>query len=338
MKAAADDEVLITGTGSHGLVGGSNYPQALLEQLQADYTEAKEAFEPMSIQYAVSGGDGTNTFTWELRSRTTDARGRPLGWSDLLAVRPSALRLEIEAGADEKNFHRLTVMDQVATRGRVPLSLPPGTKLIRARLVRPDGSAGADAAGAAVVEGPIALVGTGENLLFIPRPSLEHPPAGLPELDGWSGLRMAQARREPGGPAADGQFLVLPSEPSYRIMAIAPGVTREIASAQIPIDPAGAGYLFSGWVSLPASSTGGILLRFFDREGKMTGSGTAWSPNPDNRWYWFSKSILPGPNRNPREVIVIPPGSAFLQIVVTTMLPVITDVRLAGLELRQLAR
>jgi hypothetical protein len=34
----------------------------------------------------------------------------------------------------------------------------------------------------------------------------------------------------------------------------------------------------------------------------------------------------------------IPPNSAFLQLVVTTMLPVVTDLRLAGLELRQLAR
>ena len=300
------------GLDDHG--GHAGDPVDFVWELQPSYittdrsnpgqSDQKKAATAQPIVYGNGGG---------LTSIGSARTGVPQ-WKGTGPVLPTRHRIEIEASRDESHFETVLSLANAATRGRASIVIPPGTRVLRARLVPP---VPADANPVPPPCPEALFLGQGDNLLSSLAPALADQTLGNPVAT-WTGVQPAFFKVEQGGP------LVGVSQAILRRST--PFVDRpEISSPRIPIQATGTGYLFSGWFSareFESAKTANygynsnwrriqFEIRFLDQEGKLIGAprsgpeGSNVPMNYDDTWSLILYRLLPAqPVAAPR-----PPGS-----------------------------
>jgi predicted Zn-dependent protease len=247
---------------------------------------------PIAFGFAPGKSAHTVDMSWCLGTTTNnngfDAMTQSGEWDDAVLVRPSGQTLVLQAAADEgRTFATIATFPQIATRGVMPVKLPPGVSLFRAVLL----PQGATAPTTAQPNGPgqprtssLALFGAGANLLENPDLAVTKNAAGLPAITGWNGLWPDAISEEKGGPAPDHR---------YRSLARfnTPGISQ-IMSSPVPITP-GTTYVLSGWMR--GAFNVGVYLR--DAGGKQVEQRMLNGGGQNTSWKHFSCRIgtrIPG--------------------------------------------
>jgi thioredoxin-like negative regulator of GroEL len=319
------------------LANGNNYFKQRLDDAQNELSFAKGEKSKVGLVYGIvpkkGKKEGDVQFFWDVVPGNSQNNGGYFSrsaWAEGGTTHPTSYRIEISGGADEPHMTHFTSWDNVASRGSVTVSIPPGVQVIQATLIRtkpePPGPVDPgttppppEPVPSAVATGQVILLGGPDNLLKNPNFQISKDASGKTTTDGWHGLISPGATQEKGGPMPDGTYQTLEAINGNF------GQSSEVVSDKIPLQP-NTNYVFSGWMRL----SGNIAFRYTDASGKVLNPNQiVWGGN-DTDWQWRAW-VLQGNPHSPVGGETIPPNAAFVEISLRPN----QDSDFAGLALRE---
>ena len=293
-------------------VASNKYLSDQFDALDTEINGGDDKSGVMPVAFGLSPGKSPHTveMSWCL-GRTTNNAGfettmQSGEWDDAVLVRPTTQTLVLQAGDSQaRTFTTIATFPQVATRGVMPVKLPPVYSLFRAMLL-PQGSPAANPALLLTGQAPprtssLALFASGANLLGNPDFAVTKNAAGLPALAEWNGVWADAVTEEKGGPAPDHRYRSLSrlnTQGISQIMSNPVSVTR------------GATYVLSGWER--GAFNVGVVLR--DAGGKQLEQRMLAGGGGGNAsWRHFSCPVGP-PIPGVGNAINLPPTAATIQL------------------------